>query len=72
VTVRTEGDMRVKCAVPSGMDLSIFRVGESVKLYCISRENRDVLVKIQSDHFWVNADGTGEFHLALGHRDGRR
>jgi hypothetical protein len=48
VTVRTEGDVRVKCAVPSGMDLSIFRVGERVKLYCVSRENRDVLVKIQS------------------------
>jgi hypothetical protein len=48
VTVRTEGDVCVKCAVPSGMDLSIFRVGERVKLYCVSRENRDVLVKIQS------------------------
>lgn len=62
MTVRTEGDERVKCAVPSGMDLSIFRVGERVKLYCVSRENRDVLVKIQSDYGWMKADGTGEFY----------
>lgn len=67
VTVRTEGDERVKCAVPSGMDLSIFRVGERVKIHCVSRENRDVLVKIHSDYGWVKADGTGEIwaHGAL-------
>jgi hypothetical protein len=62
VTVRTEGDERVTCAVPSGMDLSIFRVGERVKVHCVSRENRDVLVKIQSNYGWVKADGTGELH----------
>jgi hypothetical protein len=62
VTVRTEGDERVKCAVPSGMDLSIFRVGERVKVHCVSRENRDVLVKIHSNYGWVKADGTGELH----------
>jgi hypothetical protein len=62
VTVRTEDDERVKCAVPSGMDLSIFRVGERVKIHCVSREERDVLVKIHSDYGWVKADGTGELH----------
>jgi hypothetical protein len=67
VTVRTEADKRVQCAVPSGMDLSIFRVGEQVKIRCLSRENRDVLVKIQSNYGWVKADGSGELsaHGAL-------
>jgi hypothetical protein len=67
VTVRTEADKRAQCAVPSGMDLSIFRVGEHVKIRCLSRENRDVLVKIQSNYGWVKADGSGELsaHGAL-------
>jgi hypothetical protein len=63
VTVRTEDDTRIRCAVPAGMDLSLFRVGERVKLYCVSRENRDVLVKIHSNYGWVKADGTGELSL---------
>lgn len=63
VTVRTETDGRVQCAVPAGMDLSIFRVGERVKVRCVSRENRDVLVKIQSNYGWVKADGTGEISV---------
>ena len=63
VTVRTEDDTRVRCAVPAGMDLSLFRVGERVKLHCISRENRDVLVKIHSNYGWVKADGTGELSV---------
>jgi hypothetical protein len=63
VTVRTEGDQRVQCAVPSGMDLSIFRVGERVKIHCVSRENRDVLVKIHSNYGWVRADGSGELSV---------
>jgi hypothetical protein len=63
VTVRTEADKRVQCAVPSGMELSIFRVGERVKIRCVSRENRDVLVKIQSNYGWVKADGSGELSV---------
>jgi hypothetical protein len=63
VTVRSEADQKVQCAVPAGMDLSIFRVGERVKLRCVSRENRDVLVKIQSSYGWVKADGTGELSV---------
>lgn len=60
VVVRTEGDKKVECAVPAGMDMSLFRVGERVKIHCVSRENRDVLIKIQSNYGWVKADGTGE------------
>jgi hypothetical protein len=63
VTVRTEEEKRVQCAVPAGMDLAIFRVGERVKIRCLSRENRDVLVKIQSNYGWVKADGTGELSV---------
>jgi hypothetical protein len=63
VTVRGEGDKKVQCAVPAGMDLSIFRVGERVRIRCVSRENRDVLVKIQSSYGWVKADGTGELSV---------
>ncbi len=63
VTVRTEDDKRVQCAVPSGMDLSIFRVGERVKIRCVSRENRDVLVQIKSNYGWVKADGSGELSV---------
>jgi hypothetical protein len=72
VTVRTEDDRRVQCAVPAGMDLGIFRVGERVKIRCVSRENRDVLVKIQSSYGWVKADGTGELsvHGALSKGNG--
>jgi hypothetical protein len=72
VTVRTEDATRVQCAVPAGMDLSLFRVGERVKVHCVSRENRDVLVKIHSTYGWVRADGTGElhFHGALTKGDG--
>ncbi|HEY8193330.1 MAG TPA: hypothetical protein VIF36_05335, partial [Gaiellaceae bacterium] len=63
VVVRTEGDKKVECALPAGMDLSIFRVGERVKIRCVSRENRDVLVKIQSNYGYVQADGTGELYV---------
>jgi hypothetical protein len=63
VTVRTEDDKRVQCAVPAGMDLSIFRVGEQVKIRCVSRENRDVLVQIKSNYGWVKADGSGELSV---------
>lgn len=63
VVVRTEDDRRITCAVPAGMELSLFRVGERVKIHCVSRENRDVLVKIQSDYGWVKADGSGELSV---------
>ena len=63
VVVRTEDDKRVTCAVPSGMDLSLFRVGERVKAYCVSRENRDVLTKMHSNYGWVKADGSGELSV---------
>jgi hypothetical protein len=67
IAVRAEGNRRVDCAVPAGMDLSLFRVGERVKIHCVSRENRDVLVRIHSNYGWVKADGTGELavHGAL-------
>ena len=63
VAVRTEDNKRVECSVPAGMDLSLFRVGERVRIHCVSRENRDVLVKIHSNYGWVKADGSGELSV---------
>jgi hypothetical protein len=60
VTLRREDGSRLECAVRSGMDLGLFRVGERVKLQCVARENRWVLVKIRSEYGWVMANGTGE------------
>ena len=63
VTVRREDGSKAECAVPSGMDLGIFRVGEHVKLACVARENRWVLVKIRSEYGWVMANGTGDLYV---------
>ena len=72
VTIKREDGSKVECAVPSGMDLGLFRVGERVKLQCVARENRWVLVKIRSEYAWVYANGTGELYayglLAKGER----
>jgi hypothetical protein len=63
VTVKREDGTRVECAVPAGLDLSIFRVGEQVKLHCVTREDRLVLVKLRSEYGWVMANGTGDLYV---------
>ncbi len=63
VTVRREDGTKVECAVPAGLDLGIFRVGEHVKLYCVTREDRLVLVKLRSEYGWVMANGTGDLYV---------
>lgn len=63
VTVRREDGTKVECAVPAGLDLGIFRVGEHVKLHCVTREDRLVLVKIRSEYGWVMANGTGDLYV---------
>jgi hypothetical protein len=63
VTVKREDGTKVECAVPAGLDLGIFRVGEHVKLYCVSREDRLVLVKLRSEYGWVMANGTGDLYV---------
>jgi hypothetical protein len=72
VTVKKEDGTKVECAVPAGLDLGIFRVGEHVKLHCVSREDRLVLVKLRSEYGWVMANGTGDLYahglLAKGDR----
>jgi hypothetical protein len=62
VTVRRGDGTKVECAVPAGLDLGIFRVGEHVKLHCVTREDRLVLVKIRSEYGWVMANGTGDLY----------
>jgi hypothetical protein len=63
VTVKGEDGTRVECAVPAGLDLGIFRVGEHVKLSCVTREDRLVLVKLRSEYGWVMANGTGDLYV---------
>ena len=63
VTVKREDGTKVECAVPAGLDLGIFRVGEHVKLSCVTREDRLVLVKIRSEYGWVMANGTGDLYV---------
>ena len=63
VTVKREDGTKVECAVPAGLDLGIFRVGEHVKLQCVTREDRLVLVKLRSEYGWVMANGTGDLYV---------
>jgi hypothetical protein len=39
----------------------MFRIGETVKLYCATREGQLLMVKMASDHASVTGDGQGEF-----------
>jgi hypothetical protein len=63
VTVKRGDGSKLECAVPAGLDLGIFRVGEHVKLQCVTREDRLVLVKLRSEYGWVIANGTGELYV---------
>jgi hypothetical protein len=63
VGVKRENGETLRCGVPSGLDLSMFRMGETVKLYCGTREGRLVLKKMASDHASVTGDGMGEFFV---------
>ena len=60
VGVKRENGEVLRCAVPSGLDLSMFGIGEKVKLSCGRRAGHLVLEKMASDHAAVNGDGTGE------------
>ena len=63
VGVKRENGEVLRCGVPAGLDLSVFSVGDQVKLYCVVREERLAMKKMASDHATVNADGTGEVLL---------
>ena len=62
VGVKRENGEILRCAIASGLDLSMFRLTEKVKLYCGTRDGQPRHVKvIASDHASVRGDGTGEF-----------
>jgi hypothetical protein len=61
VGVKREHGETLRCGVASGLDLSMFSIGDKVKLYCGTRDGRLVMKQIRSDHASVNGDGQGEF-----------
>jgi hypothetical protein len=63
VGVKRENGEMLRCGVPAGLDLSVFSVGEKVKLYCALHEGRLVMKKLVSDHAGVTGDGMGEVYL---------
>ena len=63
VGVKRENGEVLRCGVPAGLDLSVFSVGQKVKLYCALRDGHLVMKKLYSDHAGVTGDGTGEVML---------
>ncbi len=63
VGVKRENGEVFRCGVPAGLDLSVFALGETVKLYCALRDGQMVMLKLYSDHAGVGADGRGEVML---------
>jgi hypothetical protein len=59
VSVRSEKGI-LKCAIPAGLDLAFFRIGERAKLQCVSRDGDLVMTKLRTDNGWVAGDGSGE------------
>ena len=63
VGVKRENGETLRCAVPAGLDLSMFNLGEKVKLYCATREGRLVMRKLASGRATATGDGTVEFFV---------
>jgi hypothetical protein len=59
VSVRGERGT-LTCAIPAGLDLSFFRIGERAKLQCVSRDGDLVMTKLRTDNGHVAGDGSGE------------
>jgi hypothetical protein len=59
VSVRGEKGT-LTCAIPAGLDLSFFRIGEKAKLVCVSRDGDLVMIKLRTDNGWLSGDGSGE------------
>jgi hypothetical protein len=60
VGVKRENGEVLHCGVPAGLNLSVFAVGDKVKLYCALHEGRLALKKMASEHATVTGDGAGE------------
>lgn len=48
------------CAIPSGLDMSFFRIGERAKLICVSRDGDLVMTKLKTENGYLSGDGSGE------------
>jgi hypothetical protein len=59
VSVRGEKGT-LSCAIPAGLDLAFFRIGEKAKLLCLSRDGDLVMTKLKTDSGYVSGDGSGE------------
>jgi hypothetical protein len=59
VSVRGEKGT-LTCAIPAGLDLAFFRIGEQAKLLCVSRDGDLVMVKLRTENGYVSGDGSGE------------
>ena len=62
VTVRGEKGS-LTCAIPAGLDLAFFRIGEKAKLVCVSRDGDLVMIKLRTDSGWLSGDGSGELAM---------
>ena len=63
VGVKRESGETLRCAIPAGLDLSMFALGQKVKLYCATREGRLVMKKMSSDSATATGDGVVEFFV---------
>jgi hypothetical protein len=63
VGVLREDGTTVACAVPAGLDLSLFRIGEKVKMFCRKRDAGLVLGWLKSERASIKDDGRGEAYF---------
>jgi hypothetical protein len=56
VTVHGDDGKEGSCAVPAGLDLSLFHVGDKVKLACVLRNGHLVVSSLRSDRAFINVD----------------
>jgi hypothetical protein len=61
LAIRRDDGSTKACAVPGGMDLQGFRMGERVKIQCHSTGSAYSLVQVASENATANADGSGSF-----------
>ena len=59
VSVRGEKGT-LTCAIPAGLDMSFFRIGERAKLICVSRDGDLVMIKLKTENGYLSGDGSGE------------
>ena len=59
VSVRGEKGT-LSCAIPAGLDLAFFRIGEKATLLCVSRDGDLVMTKLKTESGYVSGDGSGQ------------